>query len=218
MSWDTAFEKGAGNEDKKKTEFTKFPEGITRIRVIDEAPHVRWAHWFPQHQRSFNCTGFDCPICVLRKAQKAAGEKQKIGVGQRFAINVLNRETGNVEIMEQGKQFFEELRDFNRPTDHPDPKFRGNGDLRGYDIRVKRKGTGQDDTSYRLDPEAAEPLTDVEKEMIEESRTNLKEYFKPHTVEQAHRLIAGEAWADVMKSDQSEASASSESDENVEIQ
>jgi hypothetical protein len=206
MSWDTAFERGAG-EEKAKTEFTKFPEGITRIRIVDDAPYARWTHWFPQHKRSFNCTGYDCPICAVRKAQKAAGETPKIAVAQRFAINVLNRETGNVEIMEQGKQFFEELRDFNKDE----------GDLRTYDLKVKRKGSTKDDTSYRVDKHDVYSLTPEELDLIKEKRTDLKEYFKPHTVEQGKRLIAGEAWAEVMKGDAEATAPTSESDEDVEI-
>ena len=65
MSWD--FEINSGGA---KAEFTKFPVGVTRIRVIDDEPNVRWTHWIQQHKRSINCPGKDCPICEIRRYQK----------------------------------------------------------------------------------------------------------------------------------------------------
>ena len=50
--WD--FESG-GSE--RTVEFTKFAEGITNIRVVDDVPNIRWTHWMPQIKRSVNCPG-----------------------------------------------------------------------------------------------------------------------------------------------------------------
>jgi hypothetical protein len=43
FSWDVDSNTGSGNSEKAN--FAKFPEGITRIRVIDDAPYQRWTHF-----------------------------------------------------------------------------------------------------------------------------------------------------------------------------
>lgn len=210
--WDTAFE-SKGGSGSGKTEYTKFPEGITRIRIMDAIPHSRWTHWIPASLlvgvtgkgRSVNCPGHGCPICALRKAAKAAKETPKYGLGQRFTINVYNVDTKRIEIMEQGKTFFEELRDDFQKT---------YGDTRKYDIRVKRKGTGQDDTSYRLDKDEEYEISDDVKKLYEEKKVNLVDYFKPHTVEQITDIIAGKPWNEVMGVG---VQATSDEDEKVEL-
>jgi hypothetical protein len=205
-TWDTAF---AGSEDKKeeKTDFVKFPEGITRLRVVDMNIHTRWVHWANQFQRSINCPGSSkCQICTIRKAAKAANETQKYGLSKRFAINVLNRETKQYEILDQGKEFFEDLRMVRatalQPSidDETGDQKPPRGELTGFDIKVRRTGLKQDDTKYRVDPDRKYALTDEDKEQVTLAK-DLNEYFKPHTPEQIARLLAGEAWNDVMATD-----------------
>jgi hypothetical protein len=45
-------------------------------------------------------------------------------------------------------------------------------------------------------------LSDIDKDLIDNKRIKLDEYFKPHTPEQILRLLNGEAWEDVMASNQ----------------
>ena len=184
MSWDF-------DSDNTKVEFTKFPVGITKIRVVDEAPYLRWTHWMNTLKRSINCPGNGCPICEIRKNQKANKMPQTHNMSRRFVINVLNRETGKVEIMEQGVGFFEDLRDLMRDLQEDGKS------LIDVDIKVRRRGTGKDDTSYRLDLDDEYPLTPEEITLVE-SAVNLREYFKPHTHEQINRVLNGETWEDVM--------------------
>ena len=33
---------------KEKIPYTKFPEGGTRIRILDGEPYSFWQHWFPK--------------------------------------------------------------------------------------------------------------------------------------------------------------------------
>lgn len=209
--WD--FNVGSGGGDKQKIDFTKFPVGITRIRVIDDAPSVRWVHWMPKHSRSINCPGKGCPICEIRKQQKANKETYTYQMGRRFAINIINRETNRHEIMEQGLTFFEDLRDL--MTDLAE----SNKSLKDADIKVRRRGEGKDDTSYRLDIDSESPLSEADQEILQ-NKIDLLEYFKPHTNEQILRVISGEAWEDVMKSNQDDTTADSSDtsgDEEVEI-
>lgn len=225
MSWDTAFEKGAGSAGGSgKKEFTKFPEGITKLRVIGQAPHVRWTHWMPASTlkgvtgkgRTVNCPGRGCPICEIIKALKEAEAKCPYNTTQAFAINVLNRETKREEILEKGKTFFEDLRDIRLEGLKPsDPDESPVGDMINYDIKVKRTGLGQNDTKYRIDRDKVYPLTAEEEEIVK-NQTNLAEYYKPHTVEQLKRLLAGEEWNDVFASETSRDEQSTEEEIGIE--
>lgn len=180
-----------------KTEYTKFPVGITHIRVIDDVPFVRWTHWVPKFNKSVNCPGQGCPICDVRKKQKAAGLDYTYGVSRRIAMNIINRETGKIEIMEQGITFFNDLRDLMFDLKEQGLK------LSDVDIKVRRRGQGKDDTSYRLDIDKEYPLSDSELELIK-TKPDLSTHFKPHTVEQLQRLINGESWDDIFSKSEEE--------------
>jgi hypothetical protein len=170
---------------------------------------MRWTHWWPTSKRSINCPGKDCPICEVRRAAKANKQPQVHGMSRRFAINVINRETNRAEIMEQGVGFFEELRDLR--TDLLAEK----KDLTDVDLKVRRRGTGQDDTSYRIDIDEEKQLSPSDKEMIK-NKTNLEEYFKAHEPAQILRLLQGEKWEDVFASKAQDAQDdSSDGDEEV---
>lgn len=153
MGWE---EVDGNTSNDNKVDFTKFAEGVTHIRVLDESPNVRWQHWMPQHGRGVNCPGKDCPICALRKSAKEAGEQSAYSMSKRFSINVLNRGTGKLEVLDQGRTFFAELNDFHKEED-----------IRHYDLKVKRKGMDTN-TSYRIDKESTLPLTGTDKLLAEE--------------------------------------------------
>lgn len=197
MSWD--FESNGGG----KAEFTKFPVGVTRIRIIDDEPFVRWTHWLPAFKRSVNCPGKGCAICEIRKKQKANKEQYSYAMGRRFAIQILNRETGKLEICEQGIGFFEDLRDVMN-----DLREKGKS-LKDVDIKVRRRGTGKDDTSYRIDVDEEYPLSDADIILLD-GAIDLAEYMKANTPEQTIRLVNGESWDDVMKPENN--------DEEIEVQ
>ena len=209
MSWDLG---SNGNSNKAKAEFTKFPVGITRIRLIDQSPEMRWTHWMNQHKRSVNCPGKGCPICEIRRQQKANKENYTYAMGRRYAINIFNLDTGKVEIMEQGVGFFEDLKDLVE-----DEIIKKGKKISDAIFKVKRKGTTKDDTSYRIDLDGFEPLDEVKLAEFKEEVTNLKEYFTPNTPEQILRLVSGEKWEDVMKSDNTANDTNNETDEDIEI-
>jgi hypothetical protein len=101
VSWD--LDSGSGSSDK--VEFTKLPEGLTRLRFVDDAPFQRWTHFLRKHKRSVNCPGRGCPICEIRKQEKANGIKQHTyDMSKRFVMHVINRETNRLEMIEMGKR------------------------------------------------------------------------------------------------------------------
>lgn len=211
-SWD--FEKPIG-DGGEGTDYAKFPEGITRVRFIDDAPYVRWTHWMPKFSRSVTCPGKGCPICAIRKQEKANGIKQQsYNVAKRFSMNILNRETKRLELAEQGKTFFEDLRDL-----MGDLKKEGKT-LLDADIKVRRRGTGKEDTSYRLDIDEKYPLSDEDKKLIE-GKIDLAEFYKPHTIEQITELIQvtedhANAWKRIMGYE-TESQPTQQADEDIEL-
>jgi len=184
-----------------KTDFTKFPVGVTRIRVLSPAPHQRFTHWMPQFQRSVTCPGRGCPIDVLRNKQKDAGVDQTYNFSKKYAFNVYNLETGKVEVMEQGIRFVTDLKDVMQDLKDERPS----RELKDVVLKVRRRGTGSEDTSYRIDVDAeasSVPMSSKEQKMFDE-QLNLSEYFVPHTVEQINALLAvqenfKEAWIEII--------------------
>jgi hypothetical protein len=190
QSWDL----DAGNSGGGKIGFIKFPEGITRIRIIDNAPYQRWIHFFRKFKRSVNCPGKSCPICEIRRAEKANKMPYSYDMQKKFVLNVINRETGNVEIMEQGKTFMQDLIDLKGDLE------RKGKTIQDADFKIRRRGTTKDDTSYRIDIDEESPLSVKDMELAK-SKLNFAEYFKPTPVEKILRLINGEDWEIVMKND-----------------
>jgi hypothetical protein len=212
FSWN--LDSGASGTSQK-AEFTKFPEGITRIRIIDDAPYQRWTHYLNKFKRSVNCPGKGCPICEIRKQERANKMPNTHNMTKRFAINIINRETNRVEIMEQGKTFFQDLIDIR--TDLVEEKH----DLKDADIKVRRRGMSKDDTSYRLDVDKVYPLSASDEQLLKD-KIKLDEYFKPHTPEQIIRILNGEDWNTVMSDTKEETTATefdpaSITDEDFEI-
>lgn len=181
MNWNEV-----GNESGGKTSFITFPVGITNVRILDKAPHTRWAHWVPSAKRSITCPGRGCPICEAINVAKSNKVEPKFSRSKKHSLNVINRTSGQVEILEQGTGFFEELKGFHEEV----------GDLTTYDIKVKRTGTGTS-TKYRIDTLAVEPLTDEEAKL---QTTVLEDYFKKPTIEQVTRVMNGEDPKEVFKS------------------
>lgn len=193
---ETSWDLDLGGGSSEKTEFTKFPEGITYIRILDDAPFIRWVHWMPKFSRSVNCPGKGCPICEIRKREKVNKMPVTYGMSKRFAINIINRTTGRHEVMEQGKTFFEDVKDMKLDLESKGLT------IKDADLKVRRRGTGKDDTSYRIDLGEPEALSEDDLKMAENSKL-LPEYLKPHTIEQVTRLINGEAWEEVFKRENS---------------
>lgn len=168
--------------DSGKVEFTRFPVGDTRIRVLDSAPHVRWTHWMNQFGRSINCPGInECPVDDISRKQRANKEKTTYNSVKKFSLNVYNYETQKVEIMEQGINFMEDLKVLMQDLQDD------GAELSEAIIRVRRTGTGMNDTRYRLD------INERIDEPIPDGVVKLEEYFKAHTKEQITELLSVQA-------------------------
>jgi hypothetical protein len=119
-------------------------------------------------------------------------------MSRRFAINIDNLDTGKTEICEQGIGFFEDLRDVMETVIAKDHK------LSDAILTVKRRGTGKDDTSYRIDLDDIKPLSAIELEALKSKSIKLPDFFAPHDPDKILRIVKGEKWEDVFKREEVE--------------
>ena len=184
MSWSDV----VGNGDKaEKTPYTKFENGNTLIRILDDEPFSFWSHWLQKQQTSVTCMGRDCPICNIIAQMKANKAEQIYSNSKRHAIRIWNYTTGKMEIMIQGKTFFTDLLTLHKEV----------GDLKTYDIKVVRKGSGTD-TKYTLLPQR-ESEFEHESDVAE---VNMADTFKAPSKEEMLLLIEGKTWAEINGEDE----------------
>lgn len=183
MSWADIERNGNDNE---KVPYTKF-NGTTRIRILDDEPYSFWQHWLPQQSTSVSCMGKECPICSVNAQAKANKEKPIYGNSQRHAMRIWNYGENRMEVMIQGKGFFSQLLTLNREI----------GDLKGYDIKVIRNGSGTD-TTYTMLPGAPASF----EYMDECKEVDMAELFKAPEKEVVLQLMEGKSWSDIYGTEQ----------------
>lgn len=178
MGWNEVSSTSGGSSEK--IPYTKFGEGNTTIRIIDAEPYSFWSHWMQKHGTGVTCIGKGCPICSVIAQQKANKETPTYSSTQRHAMRIWNYNTNQMEIMIQGKTFFQQLLNLHTEI----------GDLRTYDIKVKRTGSDTN-TQYML-----LPLTpsSFEQEVIE---VDLQETLKPIDKDKLLLLMEGKSFEEV---------------------
>jgi hypothetical protein len=196
--------------ETKKTKYMELKDGNTyQIRTLDEAPYSRYTHWVPQANNgkgtTIDCIGRDCPICEDIKARKASGLPQRYNVRKLHAMNILDRATNEVVILDKGKRCYEALAGIREMV----------GDLRGYDIKIRVQGTGTE-TNYVPVPMPGKPLTEAEKAL---ELYDFNTIYQKLTREQVLMLMDGKSFADIFgdgdnNDESSEASIELEDDED----
>ena len=187
LNWNLNDNSGNGNGGAKKN-FTKFPEGITKIRVLlgeGERPFMRWTHWLPQFERKITCPGFGCPIDELIKTAKANKQTPPYQSNRAFSINIWNYDTGRLEILEEGITMIEILQDALMEALEDNPV----AHITDFVLKVRKKksaSTGKNTWTITLDDVV--PMNDEEKKAFDE-RTEFDEYFKAPTIEQVRDLL-----------------------------
>lgn len=191
--WDALQDDNTG----AKNSFTKFNAGeITQIRCIMTEPTVRWSHFIPSAKRSVTCLGKGCPVCDARELAKSQGVDAKFTTSKKFAIVIYNYKTKQVEILEQGKAFFEQLYSFHTEI----------GDIGTYDIKVKRIGE-KTNTTYTLIPcqvSDFKVLDDEGNEIEIGELPDLHKQFAPPTKQQMLELMDGKTPNEVFSVKQDE--------------
>jgi len=192
MSW-LEVEGTGGSSDESKIDYLKFEAGKgkeTVMRVMDEAPVSKWRHWLASANRSVSCCGKGCPVCASMKLAKAAGVKSPYGSTMKHTLHVINKKTGKLELLEQGKTFFDQLLAYKTNI----------GDLRDYDIKVIRTGEKKD-TTYTMIPMQASGLTKEELALYEANKFDIADLIKAYTPEQTKGFMEGKSAEEIFKSD-----------------
>lgn len=211
--WD--IDAGSNGDNKEKVNFTKIPEGITKMRILSKVPHQHFSHWMPQFQRSAICPGRGCPICDMRKQQKANDIPETYQNRKLFGLNIFNHTTNKVELMEQGITFISDLRDVMEDvTTGDESEEREPQLLHDVILKVKRRGMNKDNTKYRIDVDEVAPLEGKLKEAFD-NQIDLDEYFKPQSPEQILALLKvtenfPEAWIEIALNNETSADESEE--------
>lgn len=187
--WDEVLKEGGGGGSK--TDFTKLQNGVTELRFLDAEPFARWAHWMNNCKRNISCIGMECPICDAIKTAKSAGTKTPYSSNRKFAMHVYNFQTGKVEIIEQGKNFFTQLHALHEEM----------GDIRTYNVKVKTQNAGSTDVIHTIMPCPPSELPDDVKELCKELRP-FEDIFKKPTREQIIDLMSGKSPEEVFGSKQ----------------
>ena len=117
-NWDLALEKGNMKEGSNETNYIKFQDGNNQLRILDAEPKAIWVHWLANANNgkglSVVCLGKDCPMCAKYRYDKANNVNTRDRLSRQFVINVYNRNTKRVEILQKGKSIFETLATFHK--------------------------------------------------------------------------------------------------------
>jgi len=139
--------------------FMKLKVGENRIRIASQTFHFK-KHGFKSEGKysSKICQGEGCPYCLQGNEPK-----------NRYAWTVIDREDGQVKILEVGWQIYGQLLAYAKDEDY--------GELTGYDIKIKRTGEGLE-TEYSVvaSPKKSE-ITDEEKQAIIDAKIDLEKVF-----------------------------------------
>lgn len=177
---------GNSSSEKQEVKFLTLPDGTTTIRIVDPEPFSRWVHWIPQANGgkglSVNCPGKSCPICAHIKAAKAQKEQPKWSSRKMHALNVINRATGEINIMDKGNGLFESLAGIREEL------FNDVGEMTNYDVKIRVTNGGTRDASYVVIPGTAKPLTDADKAL---EKYDFSKVFPEYTPEQISALTEG---------------------------
>lgn len=158
--------------------FLVLKPGVNEVRILSSALYPFKNHFIESRNRTVVCSDDgNCLLCKLG-----------VKANQRYAVLVLERETGQVKVFERGIKVFRAIASLAKNSIWGDP--------RGYDVIIEKVGQGKQ-TSYNVIPQTKKPLTpselqEVAKQVKEKGLSDLKDIFRPPTVEQVRQLL-GEA-------------------------
>ena len=183
---------GGGN----KINLTKFPEGITKIRVLlgdGEAPFMRWAHWMPQFSRKVTCPG-NCPIDELIKTAKANGVTPPYQNSRNYSVNIWNYDTNRAEVLEEGITMIEALKDGIEEaiTDYLEDNPGAPVKISDLVLKVRKKMGSTGKNTWRVTLETVSEMgEEVAQALV--NRVDFIEYYKAPTHEQIRELLSVQA-------------------------
>lgn len=212
--WNDVKKDGNNGGDKKEIKYASCKSGANgaplthQYRVLDEQPYSRGVHWIQAANAgkglSVDCIKKDCPACAKMKALKASGNAgRNLTWRKMHAINVLDRATNEVQMLDKGNSLFEALVGLLEEV----------GDLRNYDVKIRVSGEGTD-TTFTPIPMPPKPLTPDEKAL---EKYNFDEIFIKVTPDQMQQLLDGAGWADVLGDNATDSNSDSGTDDNANL-
>ena len=128
-----------------------------------------------------------------KKHTKAGYAKQPYGkIKNKYIIHVINRETGNLELLDGGAAIFNELKKYAMNPEY--------GDLREYDVTITKTGTTFQEIEYSVTPARSNtPRTPEEIALYETKKVDLSDLKdgKDLTPEQCLFIAQGGLWSEV---------------------
>lgn len=209
----------SSQETKDRLEYLTFPEGTTIIRIVDDEPHSRWAHWLQSIKRHITCPGTNknCPVCEVIAQAKANKEKPKYTSRKLHTIHVINRNTGQLMLLEQGKTFFETLLAIKEDIEKDEHGKPTGKTINDFDLKVIRKGTERDNTTYTILPGKEYKLS-AEDQALLENKMDLDKYLAPLDNDKIMQILQGKSLAEIFASETTDTKpASDEEDEDVDF-
>lgn len=172
MDWGSI--SGGGN-----TPFMTLESGVNQIRIVGR-PYQIEIHWekgLDGGTKRIICPGPECPLCKIGRSPSS-----------RYQVQVINRKTNKVEILEGGPAIFGAIKDYALDPDYGDPT--------QYDIRIKKEGSLRNTKYSVVASPNKKPLTPEEQGMVAEMKS-LSEVNKPKTPDEIHQMglevLAGSA-------------------------
>lgn len=146
-----------------------------------------WTHWL--NNKPYNCVGFDdCPVCQARKQamkEDPQGYKKKFQIAFKYFFNVLVDEGGPVvKVFSFGGGLGKNLKAFQEEY----------GDLRTYDIKVRKTKTGnrQQDVEYDAFVQTKRLFDDATIEAAISKMHDLTPFIQPAALSDLQTVAKGE--------------------------
>jgi hypothetical protein len=154
----------------ESTPYMKLETGANQIRIVSK-PYQASIHWENTRDGSKKkviCLGANCPLCKRGKVPQ-----------QRFQVLAINRKNGKVEILEFGKQIYNEISQYARDKEY--------GDVTKYDLKIKKEGSGRE-TKYTVIASPKQSELTAEEVSLLEGAKSLEELNKPKTLEEVYMM------------------------------
>lgn len=152
-------------------------DGKYLLRIVQDGPCIFAIHWATDVQgraRRVNCALNDCPLC-------AEGNKAQ----PKYMIAAINRERGRVQLVEFGKQVYNQIVNLRKDKDWGDP--------RQFDIKIDKDRSRGISNTYIVTavPRNMGPINQEESLMAKDflSRVNAEKFAQPSKLEEILRKL-----------------------------
>lgn len=203
---------GGSNE---RPGFTKFAVGNTNITVLAFAA-PRWTHYINASKLTVNCPGAGCPVCAIIKASKKNDVDTDHKSTKKYGMLIYNHNSGELEILDQKTTFVTNFRDMlvelkesliekameeNEELTIEEAELALDKSLldpTNFVTRVKRVGTGFNDTKYTFKKATKADQKEVPEAIIEKVSTmELDELWLKLDNDQLRKLISGKTLKEI---------------------